>query len=87
MIGFDDLQDFLAWDVEPGDVIAFHALTLHGASGNQSSTRRRRAWAARWCGDDARYAARVSQISPPLEGHGLAPGDRLESAMFPKVLG
>ena len=35
---------------------------------------------------DARYAARVGQISPPLEGHGLKPGDRLECAVFPKVL-
>ena len=42
--------------------------------------------ATRWCGDDARYAARVGQVSPPLEGHGLKPGDRLECAMFPKVL-
>jgi len=79
-------HEFLAWDMEPGDVIAFHALTLHGASGNLSASRRRRAWATRWCGDDARYAARVGQISPPLEGHGLKPGDRLECQMFPKVL-
>jgi len=70
----------------PGDVIAFHALTLHGASGNLSTSRRRRAWATRWCGDDARYAARVGQVSPPLEGHGLKPGDRLECELFPKVL-
>ena len=27
-----DAHEFLAWDMEPGDVIAFHALTLHGAS-------------------------------------------------------
>jgi ectoine hydroxylase-related dioxygenase (phytanoyl-CoA dioxygenase family) len=79
-------HEFLAWDIEPGDVIAFHALTLHGASGNLSASRRRRAWATRWCGDDARYVARVGQISPPLEGHGLKPGDRLECEMFPKVL-
>lgn len=79
-------HEFLAWDMEPGDVVAFHALTLHGASGNRSTSRRRRAWATRWCGDDARYAARVGQISPPLEGHGLKPGDRLDCAMFPKVL-
>ena len=50
------VHEFLAWDMAPGDVIAFHALTLHGASGNLSSSRRRRAWATRWCGDDARYA-------------------------------
>lgn len=26
-------HEFLAWDMEPGDVIAFHALTLHGRLG------------------------------------------------------
>ena len=80
-----DRHEFLAWDMEPGDVIAFHALTLHGAAGNTSMQRRRRAWATRWCGDDARYAQRVGQISPPIEGHGLKPGDALECATFPKV--
>jgi ectoine hydroxylase-related dioxygenase (phytanoyl-CoA dioxygenase family) len=76
---------FLSWDMAPGDVIAFHALTLHGAPGNRSSSRRRRAWATRWCGEDARYAQRVGQISPPIEGHGLKPGDRLACDLFPRV--
>ncbi len=80
-----DKHEFLAWDMEPGDVIAFHALTLHGASGNRSTSRRRRAYATRWCGDDARYGARAGQISPPIQGHGLKPGDRLECETFPKV--
>ncbi len=80
-----DRHEFLSWEMEPGDVIAFHALTLHGAAGNRSSERRRRAYATRWCGDDTRYAARVGQISPPIGGHGLNPGDRLECATFPKV--
>jgi len=82
-----DAHEFLAWDMEPGDVIAFHALTLHGASGNLSTARRRRAWATRWCGADARYAERVGQISPPLAGHGLKPGDKLACDLFPKVRG
>ncbi|HEX2889737.1 phytanoyl-CoA dioxygenase family protein [Vineibacter terrae] len=91
---FEDVPDidaersqhaFLSWDIEPGDVIAFHALTLHGAPGNRSSSRRRRAWATRWCGEDARYASRVGQISPPLDGHGLQPGDKLACDLFPRV--
>jgi ectoine hydroxylase-related dioxygenase (phytanoyl-CoA dioxygenase family) len=32
----------LAWDLEPGDCIVFHGLTLHGAPGNLSLERRRR---------------------------------------------
>ena len=79
-------HEFLSWDMAPGDVVAFHALTVHGAPGNRSTTTRRRAWATRWCGDDARYAARSGQISPPIEGHGLRPGDPIECATFPRVL-
>ena len=36
--------DIMAWDMEPGDCIVFHALTVHGAPGNPSHER----WAA--CG-------------------------------------
>jgi ectoine hydroxylase-related dioxygenase (phytanoyl-CoA dioxygenase family) len=80
-----DRHEFLSWNVEPGDVVAFHALTLHGARRGASSQQRRRTWETRWCGDDARYAARAGQITPRLEGHGLIPGDRLGCALFPKV--
>jgi ectoine hydroxylase-related dioxygenase (phytanoyl-CoA dioxygenase family) len=81
-----DRHQFLSWDMAPGDVIAFHTLSVHGAPGNRSTSRRRRAWAARWLGDDARYAARVGAISPPLEGHGLSPGDGFGVPLFPEVL-
>lgn len=61
--------EFLAWSVEPGDVLVHHALAVHGANGNSSSTMRRRAVATRWFGDDARW-----DISRPHFMHGL--GDR-----------
>lgn len=77
--------EFLARDTGPGDVIAFHGLTLHGAAGGACAEYRCRTWETRWCGDDARYAARVGQITPALEGHGLTLGDRLSCALFPKV--
>jgi ectoine hydroxylase-related dioxygenase (phytanoyl-CoA dioxygenase family) len=75
----------LGWDLEPGDCIVFHALTVHGAPGNASAAPRRRAWATRWLGEDARYGDRPGQISPPIEGHGLQPGDPMECATFPLV--
>ena len=78
-------HEFLSWDTEPGDVIAFHGLTLHGAASRVCAEHRCRTWETRFCGDDARYAARVGPITPALEGHGLAPGDRLSCALFPKV--
>ena len=78
-------HELLGWSMEPGDVIAFHGLTLHGAPGNASLARRRRAYSTRWLGADTRYAKRVGQISPPIEGHGLSPGDRMECDLFPRV--
>lgn len=79
-------HEFLSWDTEPGDVIAFHGLTLHGATGSAGVGHRCRTWETRWCGEDARYAKRIGQITPALEGHGLEPGDPLSCALFPKVL-
>ncbi len=91
---FESIPDFeaqrgqyelLSWQLEPGDCIFFHGLVVHGASGNPSPQGRRRAYATRWLGEDARYAARAGQISPPLEGHGLQPGDAMDCEMFPRV--
>lgn len=78
-------HEMLGWDLELGDCIAFHALTVHGAPGNASLVRRRRAFATRWFGADARYAARAGQISPPITGHGLMPGDAMGGPLFPRV--
>jgi len=76
--------EILSWAMEPGDCIAFHWLTLHGAPGNPSRNRRR-AYATRWTGGDARYAARPGEISPAITGHGLEPGDPIECDTFPVV--
>jgi ectoine hydroxylase-related dioxygenase (phytanoyl-CoA dioxygenase family) len=79
-----DQHELLAWDLELGDCIFFHGLVVHGAPGNPSP-QRRRAYATRWLGEDTRYATRAGQTSPPLEGHGLKPGDAMECEMFPRV--
>ncbi len=80
-----DQHQFLSWELEVGDCIFFHGLVVHGASGNPSPQSRRRAYATRWLGEDARYAVRSGQISPPLEGHGLQTGDPMDCEMFPRV--
>jgi ectoine hydroxylase-related dioxygenase (phytanoyl-CoA dioxygenase family) len=82
-----DKYTILGWDLEPGDCIVFHALTLHGAPGNLSLGRRRRAFSTRWLGDDAVYAVRPGKTSPPfpeLEGR-LRPGDPMDHELFPVV--
>src|SRR3546814_16919730 len=58
--------EILGWDLEPGDAIAFSFLTVHGAPGNAQSANRRRAFAARNCGDDVVFARRPGEGSPPF---------------------
>ncbi|MGH6954940.1 MAG: phytanoyl-CoA dioxygenase family protein [Alphaproteobacteria bacterium] len=79
-----DKHDILGWAVEPGDCVAFHGLTVHGAPGN-AGRGRRRAFSTVWMGDDARYAARSSAGRPHFEGHGLSPGDPMDCGYFPRV--
>ncbi|MEX2630845.1 MAG: phytanoyl-CoA dioxygenase family protein [Tistlia sp.] len=77
----------LGWDLEPGDCIAFDFLTLHGAPGNAAPDRRRRAFAARFLGDDVVYAERAGEVSPPfpeIVGR-LAEGAALPETLFPIV--
>ncbi|CAN5855224.1 phytanoyl-CoA dioxygenase family protein [soil metagenome] len=79
-----DTLDIAAWDVEPGDAIAFHFRTVHGAPGN-STPRMRRVFSARWVGDDAVFAQRSGRTSPPFTGLGLADGAPLDAPIFPVV--
>ena len=91
--GFERLPDIeagdhtlLAWDLEPGDAIAFHFLTVHDAPANRLE-HPRRAISFRWLGDDARYAERPGTPSPPYPDMGidLKPGDRMRTDWFPVV--
>ncbi len=72
----------LEWEMEPGDAVAFHYRTLHGARGNTTANRRR-AFSLRLVGDDARYVSRPGPTSPPFPGHGMTPGERLREDWFP----
>ncbi|MEM1047921.1 MAG: phytanoyl-CoA dioxygenase family protein [Pseudomonadota bacterium] len=74
----------LEWPLEPGDAVAFHYRSLHGARGNLAD-RRRRAFSVRFLGADTRYAERPGRTSPPFPGHGMQPGDRLREDWFPVV--
>lgn len=53
----------LGWALEPGDVVCFHALTLHAARG---SAARRRVLSLRFLGDDAVRVERRWRTSPPI---------------------
>lgn len=75
-------MDIREWNMQPGDAVAFHFATLHGARGNESSTRRR-AFSVRLLGDDARYVERPGRTSPPFPGHGMNAGQQLREDWFP----
>lgn len=77
--------EVLEWPMQPGDAVAFHFRTLHGARGNLSDNRRR-AFSLRLVGDDARYITRPGRTSPPYPGHEMTDGQRLREDWFP-ILG
>jgi ectoine hydroxylase-related dioxygenase (phytanoyl-CoA dioxygenase family) len=76
--------DLVAWAMEPGDVLIFHPLVVHGSGGNAHGARRRRALATRWFGDDVRYDPRPATMPLP-PGHGLEAGAAFTGPMFPRV--
>ncbi|MDX1433119.1 MAG: phytanoyl-CoA dioxygenase family protein [Gammaproteobacteria bacterium] len=79
--------DIRAWDLAPGDAIAFHFLTVHDAPANAAARRRRRAFITRWLGDDVTYAVRSGKTSPPYPelAARLSHGDPLDVPEFPVV--
>ncbi len=82
-----DRYDIRSWALEPGDAIAFHFLTVHGAPANLSAQHRRRGFALRLLGDDAVYAKRSGEVSPPFPGldERLEPGDPMVADEFPLI--
>ena len=81
--------DILAWDLEPGDCLVHHGMTVHGAYGNSSPTQRRRAYSVRWTGDDVVWDPRPDVLAkiPPMTPRPitLEAGDPLDSEAFPRL--
>jgi ectoine hydroxylase-related dioxygenase (phytanoyl-CoA dioxygenase family) len=74
----------LGWDLEPGDVVCFHMLALHGARG-VTGAHRRRVFSVRFLGDDIRHAPRRWKTSPEFPGleAELAAGSPMDHPFFP----
>lgn len=77
-----DQFTILGWDVKPGDAIAFDFRTLHGAAGNNATTRRR-AISFRLVGDDARISAEPAKCSPAFPDLDIPLGAALSGHDFP----
>jgi ectoine hydroxylase-related dioxygenase (phytanoyl-CoA dioxygenase family) len=74
----------LGWELEPGDAVFFHMLTLH-AAGGVSGTSRRRVLSVRFLGDDIVHAPRRWATSPEFPGllAELPPGAPMDHPLFP----
>ena len=79
-------QDFpvLGWELEPGDAVCFHMLTLHASAGVEAD-RRRRVFSVRFLGDDIVHAPRRWVTSPDFPGltDELPPGAPMDHPLFP----
>ena len=80
-----DDYEIMTWDLEPGDVYAFHAMTVHGAGGNLRNDVRRRGLTIRYTGDDATYDPRPG-TSPVMHVEGLGVGAPMDSDLYPIIL-
>lgn len=65
-----DAFPIIGWELQPGDAVFFHALTLHGSRG---SATRRRVISIRFLGDDARRVERRWRCSPPIPADAIFP--------------
>ena len=82
--GHRDAHRIVAWELEPGDAVFFHMLTLH-AAGGVSRNVRRRVLSVRFLGDDMVHAPRRWRTSPPFPGleDELPAGAFLDHPLFP----
>lgn len=74
----------LGWEMQPGDAVCFHMLTLH-AAGGVGATNRRRVFSVRLLGDDITHAPRMWPTSPEFPGlaNALPAGSPMEHPLFP----
>jgi len=78
--------DIISFDVEPGDVIIHHVLTVHGSGGNLTHDAIRRAVSFRYCGDDITYFDRPGAIPQPyFQGIDMQEGQALLCKDYPLV--
>ena len=79
-----DKYDIISFDMNPGDLLDFHALVVQGSAVNISKFRRRRGYAVRYTGNDVIYCTEDgSHID--LRNPELKDGDCLDSKQYPVV--
>ena len=71
-------------EMKIGDAILFNFKVLHSTSGN-SDNKSRKAFSARFIGDDVTYIDRHGETSPPFDGINLKTGDKMRNDWFPII--
>jgi len=56
--GHEEEYDIVSSELEPGDLLVHHHLTVHGSAGNATLRQTRRTASLRYCGDDIRFKFR-----------------------------
>jgi ectoine hydroxylase-related dioxygenase (phytanoyl-CoA dioxygenase family) len=81
-----DAFPILGWELEPGDAVCFHMLTLHAARG-VTGTHRRRVFSVRFLGDDIKHAPRRWRTSQEFPGlvEQLPAGAAMNHPLFPEL--
>lgn len=75
----------LSWDMQPGDILCHHPLTVHGAAGNKSATQTRVGLSIRYLGPDVQWDPRPHTMTlrrPPNVEPGQYPADDIA---FPRT--
>ncbi len=79
----------ISWDMQPGDCVAFNSRILHGGSGQLDADTGLSVFTSKWLGDDARIKFRACGMDPDhsaiMTQHGLKPGDRPGTALYPRI--
>ncbi len=82
-----DNYEILGWEMEPGDCLVFHGMTIHGGSGSLPPGLGRRSISVQWLGDDARFRLIEGRddphISEELLDYGINPGDPVACDICP----
>jgi len=79
-----DAFPILGWELQPGDAVCFHMLTLHATRG-VTGPHRRRVFSVRFLGDDITHAPRRWRTSPEFPGLSavLPAGAPMNHELFP----
>lgn len=79
----------VSWDMLPGDCVAFNSRIIHGGSGKLAEDRDLQVFTTKWLGDDVRIKFRDCGMDPDhsaiMTEHGLRPGDRPGTDLYPLV--